>query len=451
MPVRQGPAGGVPLARNPQRVGSSPQFKSDVPDIAISPEVLRQRRLKRGAAVAIPAAALVALLAWAFARPAAGPSIRRSDLWISTVARGPLPIVVSAAGAFRPIEQRWITAASPGVVEEVRVLPGDRVKPGTVLAVLANPAVDSELAQAEANLASAEAQRASLHAQLISQMLTLQGQLATDEAQEETASVRERAERSLLASHIVSILEYTGTRMQAVEYSRLAQLAQQRIAAFRDSMAAQQRAATANVAALRAVLDNSRQQVESLSVTAGMQGVVQDVAVHAGQTLSVGGGIARVASDKQLKATLQVPASEAGEVAIGQQVNLQLATDVAENLRGRVSRVSPAVSNGSVEVDVLPEGALPKDVRPNLAVTGNIHIANIQQATYIQRPAYAGPDSRMTLYRLIDSGRAAVPVQVRFGAASDQDIQVLGGLRPGERVIVSDTSAFAGKPRVTLR
>lgn len=422
-----------------------------MPDIAIDPAVLRQRRLKRQAVAVVPAVTLVALLAWALGRPSAGSAVQRSDLWISTVERGPLSIVVSAAGAFRPIEQRWITAGAPGVVEEVRVLPGDRVAPGTVLAVLANPAVVSELAQAKANLASAEAERASLRAELTNQMLTLKGQLATDEAQYQTAAVKERAEGSLIADHIVSMLEYSSTRLQASEYARLARLDQQRIASFRESMAAQDRAAAAKVAALRAVFENSRQGVEALAVTAGMQGVVQDVAVHTGQTLALGGGIARVAGVRALKATLQVPGSEVGEVAIGQSVTLQLATDVAQNLRGRVIRVSPAVSNGSVDVDVMPQGPLPSDVRPNLAVTGNIHIADIGQATYIQRPAYAGPDSRMTLYRLIDAGRTAVPVHVRFGAASDQYIQVVGGLEAGDRVIVSDTSGFAGEPRVAVR
>jgi biotin carboxyl carrier protein len=282
-------------------------------------------------------------------------------------------------------------------------------------------------------------------------MLTLQGQLATDEAEAQTAEVKERAEGSLIAAHIVSMLEYSATRLQAAEYARLAKLDQQRIAAFRESMVAQDRAAAAKVAALGAVLENSRQSARALAVVAGMQGVVQDVAVHAGQTLAVGGGIARVASVKELKATLQVPSSEAGEVAVGQSVSLQLATDTAQNLRGRVIRVSPAVSNGSVDVDVMPQGSLPADVRPNLAVSGDIHIADIRQATYIQRPAYAGPDSRMTLYRLVDGGRTAVPVRVRFGAASDQYIQVVGGLEPGDRAIVSDTSGFAGEPRVAVR
>lgn len=422
-----------------------------MPDLAIDPAVLRQRRLKRSAAAVFPVAVLIALVAWALARPAAGPAVRRSDLWVSTVERGPLPIVVSAAGTFQPIEQRWITAASPGVVDEVRVSPGDRVDPGTVLAVLSNPALVSELAQAKANLASAEAERASLHAQLTSQLLTLEGQLATDEAEAQTAAARERAEGSLIDAHIVSTLEYSATRLQAIEYARLAELATQRIAAFRKSMAAQDRAAASKVAALLAVLDNSRERLQALSILAGMRGIVQNVAVHAGQTLSLGSGVARVASIKSLKATLQVPGSEAGEVAIGQSVTLQLATDTAQSVRGRVSRVSPAVSNGSVDVDVMPEGPLPADVRPNLAVTGNIHIADIRQATYIQRPAYAGPDSRMTLYHLIDDDRAAVPVRVRFGAASDQYIQIISGLEPGERVIVSDTSGFAGDTRVAVR
>lgn len=426
------------------------QFSCLMPDIAIDPLVLRQRRMKRNAAVALPAAALVALLAWALTRPSAGPAVRRADLWISTVERGPLPIVVSAAGTFQPIEQRWITAASPGVVEQVRVLPGDRVEPDTVLAVLSNPAVVSALAQAKANLASSEADRASLHAQLTSQMLTLQGQLATDQSQAQTAAERERAEGQLINAHIVSMLEYSATRLQAGEYTQLAALDRQRIAAFRESMVAQERAAAAKVAALRAVLENSRQGFAALSVVAGMQGVVQTVAVNSGQTLSLGGGIARVASVKELKATLQVPSSEAGEVALGQSVTLQLATDVAQNVRGRVIRVSPTVSNGSVDVDVMPRGALPADVRPNLAVTGDIHIADIRRATYIQRPAYAGPDTRMTLYRLVDGGRTAVPVEVRFGAASDQYIQIVGGLEPGDRVVVSDTSAFAGEPRVAV-
>lgn len=422
-----------------------------MPDIAIDPTVTRRKRYKRLAAVGAAAAALITLAVWAFARPSGGATVRRSDVWIATVEDGSLPIVVSAAGVFRPIQERWITAATPGVVEEVRVQAGDDVKPDTVLAVLSNPAIESALAQARAKLANAEAQRASLRAQLTSQLLTLRGDLAAAQADATTLAVKERAERPLIRTHIISMLEYTAIRVQAQEYAQLATLAKDRIAAFRRSVAAQNRAASAEVAARRAVLENTREQVAALSVTAGIEGVVQNVTLHAGQTLRVGDGIARVASLKSLKATLQVPASEAEEIAVGQPVSLQLATDVTQDVEGRVSRVSPSVRNGSVEVDVMPRGKVPTDARPNLAVTGRIHIANISKAVYVQRPAYANPDSIMTLFRLVDDGRAAIPVRVRFGAASDRYIQIAGGLRPGTHVIVSDTSGFTGDRRITLK
>jgi len=70
---------------------------------------------------------------------------------------------------------------------------------------------------------------------------------------------------------------------------------------------------------------------------------------------------------------------------------------------------------------------------------------------YTYNAAYANPDSSMTLYRLADGGSTAVPVSVRFGAASDRYIQVLSGLAPNEQAIVSDTSSFAGAKRVNLR
>lgn len=422
-----------------------------MPDIAIDPAITRRKRRRRLAALTLGGVVLIALLVWASVRPNTGPSVRRSSVWIATVKHGSLPILVSAAGVFRPIQERWITAATPGVVEKVNVQPGDEVAPSTVLAVLANPAVESTLAQNTAKLASAQAQRASLHAQLISQLLTLQGDLAAMQAKARTLAVKERAERPLIRGHIISMLEYTAIRVQAREYAQLAQLARQRISAFRQSIVAQDRAAQAKVAALRAVLENTRQQVAALRVTASIQGVVQNVAVHAGQTLELGGGIARVASVKSLRASLQVPASEAEEVTTGQSVTLDLATDVTQAVPGRVTRVSPSVSNGSVEVDVNPTEKLPRDVRPNLAVTGRIHIAEIDNADYVQRPAYANPDSTMTLFELIDGGRAAVPVRVRFGAASDQYIQIVSGLKAGARVIVSDASGFVGKRRIALR
>lgn len=422
-----------------------------MPDVAIAPEIRRRRRIRRYTYIGIAAAVVIALVVWAVTRAPAGPSVQKSDLWIAQVQQGPLPITVSATGTFVPVVERWITAASPGVVETVKVLPGDQVKPNTVLATLSNPALDSELVQGRADVANAVAKRASQHAELTNQLLNLQASLDSAKVEAQTSALKEEAERSLLSQHIVSTLDYQTIKLQAEQNAKLVTLTEQRVAAFKQSMAAQDQAADAQVAALKAVLNSRQQQVDALHITANLDGVVQDVAVQPGQTLALGGNIARVASLKQLKVTLQVPANQAGQVTIGQAVTLQLATSGGQDLAGKVTRVSPSVSNGNVDVDVMPDAQLPADTRPNLAVTGLIHIANIAKTIYIQRPAYANPDSTATIYRLADNGHQAVPVSVRFGAASDRYIQVLEGLTPDQQVIVSDTSSFAGATRVNVR
>jgi HlyD family secretion protein len=395
--------------------------------------------------------AAIALLVWAL-RPASGvPSARLSDLWIATVQEGPLSIVVAAAGTFTPLQQRWITAVEPGTVESVKVQAGDSVEPGTVLVVLVNPALEAAQRQAEAAVASAQAGRATLHAQLTGQLLTLQGALASAQMQATATALKEKAERPLFESHVISALEYATLQLQARETARLAELAAQQLGVFQHSIAAQDRAAAAQVTALQAVADSARERVQALSIRAGLEGVVQDVAVHAGQTLILGSNLARVASQKDLKVTLQVPANEANEVVAGQSVILELASDSQHRLKGRVIRLSPTVVDGTVEADITPQGPLPAEARPNLAVTGEIHVADIAHTLYVQRPAYAGPRQGMTLYRLSADGQSALATHVLFGAASDRYIQITGGLVAGDRVIASDTSSLGSAPRVSLR
>jgi RND family efflux transporter MFP subunit len=422
-----------------------------MPDIVLEPPVRSGRRLPARAAAAVGGTVAIALLVWALRPTSDVPRARLSDLWISTVQEGPLAIVVSAGGTFTPVQQRWITAAEPGTVESVRVQAGDLVSPDTVLAVLVNPALESLRSQAEAAVASAKASRASLHAQLTGQLLTLEAGLASAQLQATTTALKEKAERPLFETHVISALEYTTLQLQAREQARLAQLAAEQLGVFKESMAAQDRAAAAQVASLQAVLEGTRERIGALSVRASLEGVVQDVAVHAGQTLILGSNLARVASQKELKVSLQVPASEASEVAIGQRVTLELASDGPHRLNGRIVRLSPAVDNGTVAADVAPADPLPAEVRPNLVVTGEIHVADIAHTLYVQRPAYSGPRRGMTLYRLTEDGHSALATHVLFGVASDHYIQITSGLKAGDRVIASDTGGFGSAARVRLQ
>ncbi len=422
-----------------------------MPDIKIPAAVQRRRKQRRriiigaGIAAAIGAALLVYFLV------PTGAAISRSDLLIATVKSGRLNVRVQAPGTLEPEVRRWVTARSPGVVEDVKVQPGDHVKADTVLAVLANPKLNSAVVGAKSDLANARATLVSLRAQLQNQLLDLKANLSTAEASAQSAALKAKAQKELVSEHVVAKLDYQRSRLDADNYAQQVRLTKQRISSFRQNMTAQLQAQQAKVDALQAALEEKQSEVDALKVTAGIDGVVQSVPVQNGQTLSLGGNIARVASLKKLKAVLQVPPSEAGELAIGQSVSVAMNVGSDASLKGKVARVAPSVSNGSVDVDVSLPGDLPAGARPNLSVSGTVDIATLKQAVYVQRPVYSQPNSSQTLYRLVSGGDAAVPVRVKFGRASDQAIQIISGLKPGQQVIVSDTSDFANGKRVRIR
>ena len=422
-----------------------------MPDIQIPLNVQRQVRRKRrlvwggGIAALLAGGVVVAVLL------PSGPSVARNSLVIATVRQGAFRVRVQAPGMLKPRGERFVSAEEPGSVAAVLVRPGDAVQATSLLVRLVNPHLQSALITAQSNLADAKATLASTQAGLTNSKLTLEAALATARAAAEAASLRAQAEHGLAAEHVVAQLDYQKTLLNAATAGEQVTLTEARLVALRKNNAAQRVAQAARVAAFQAALAEAVQNVAALSITAGEAGVVQSVAARPGQTLVLGGAIARIASLTDLKAALNVAPSEAGEVVAGQQAVIRLNDQGETRITGEVTRISPAVQNGAVRVDVRLPKHLPAGTRPDLAVLGEIDITTIAHTLSVARPVNVRPDRAATVYRLVDGGQEAVPVRVRFGAGSADAIQVIAGLQPGDRVIVSDTSRFAGKAMVRIR
>ncbi len=421
-----------------------PDFQ--IPEL-VQRRVLRQRRATL-AALAVLGLALVAALVVILP---SGPSVARDSLVIAQVRQGRFLVRVQAPGVLRPRGERFVTASVPGVVARVLVRPGDVVTRSSVLVRLVNPHLQSALIAAQSDLADAKATRASLAATLDNTRLTLAAERATARAAAEAAALRAQAERGLAAEHVVAQLDYRKTILDAATAREQVALTQQRIAAFARNQAAQLAAQQARLAASQAALAEAQANVASLAVGAGEAGVVQSVAAQPGQTLALGGAVAKIASLADLKAALDVAPSEAGEVASGQSASIRLNDQGESRITGIITRVSPAVEHGSVRVDVKLPTHLPPGTRPDLAVLGDIDVTTIANTLSVARPVDARPDSAAIVYRLVDDGHKAIPVRVRFGTTSANAIQVLAGLHAGDRIIVSDTGSFAGKPMIRIR
>jgi len=183
-------------------------------------------------------------------------------------------------------------------------------------------------------------------------------------------------------------------------------------------------------------------------VRAGIDGVLQQVSVQAGQRLSTGTNIARVARADKLKAQIRIAETQAKDIRIGQPATIDTRNGV---VNAHVSRIDPAVSDGSVAVDLAIDGALPAGARPDLSVDGTIELERIADALSIGRPVNAQEGHGATLFRLAPNGTTAERVNVQFGRASATSIEIRGGLREGDQVLISDTSSYEKYPRIKLR
>jgi multidrug resistance efflux pump len=422
-----------------------------MPDFQLSETIQRQRRRSRlllwcGGGVAA-ALGIAGILTWL----PDGPAVDSSALVTATVQSGIFAVSVQAPGTLKSRDVRYVTAAVPGTVEDVAVQPGDQVQAGSVLLHLANPQLQAAVVAARSALADAQATLISTQADLDNQMLALQASLATSQEAASSAALKVQAEQGLEADHVIAELDYQSSVLEAADARAQVALTGCRIAAFRRNQAAQLTAQQTRVAAFQAALDEAVQNVAALTVTAGQPGVVQSVAPQPGETLALGDPIAQVASVTALKAVLAVAPSDAGEIAVGQSAQIALNNALDTTIDGTVTRVSPSVVDGNVAVDVSLPAQLPDGTRPDLAVLGAVSVTSIPHTLFVTRPVAAEPDSPGEVYELTDGGRQAVQVAVRYGAASATAIQLLSGVQAGARIVVSDTAAFAGAPKVSVR
>jgi multidrug efflux pump subunit AcrA (membrane-fusion protein) len=203
----------------------------------------------------------------------------------------------------------------------------------------------------------------------------------------------------------------------------------------------------AKVAQAQAIYDLKKQQLDALKVRAGLAGELTSLPLAVGQHVTMGTMLAEVEQPNQFKAQLRIPETQARDIQLGQPASIDTHNGIAE---GTVSRIDPAVVNGTVTVDVKLVGKVPDGARKDLSVDGTIDLERLKDVLYVGRPAFGNEESTISLFRMDPEGKAAVRVPVKVGRASVNAIQVLQGLHEGDTVILSDMSRYDTTDRIRL-
>jgi HlyD family secretion protein len=334
-----------------------------------------------------------------------------------------------------------------GRVERIVLRPGIVVEPDAVILELSNPQLEQEFQEANLKLKGSEAGLANLRVQLTNDSLAQQAATASIEAEYEKAALQAKVNQQLAEKSLISSIIVQQSTLDAQQLAQRLAIAKRQLESQTESTQARLAVQESEVEQARAMMQLRQRQVNELKVRAGIAGVLQLVPVDVGQQVAPGTNLARVANPEHLKAELRIAETQAKDIQLGQPASIDTRNGV---VAGTVSRIDPAVQNGTVTVDVAITGELPRGARPDLSVDGTIELERLPDVLFVGRPAFGQEQSAVGLFKVQPDGEAS-RVQVTLGRSSVNTIEVVSGLDVGDQVVLSDMSTWDAFDRVRMK
>lgn len=376
------------------------------------------------------------------------PSVERSALQFVKVQSGPLVCRVQGLGTLVPEEVRWMTAGTDGHVDQIYLRAGAHVKPDTVIMQLSNPDLDRQAVDAELSMKKSEAELANLRVQLQAQLLNEKALQAELEAEATEAKLQADKDESLYKMEVGTAMNAKITRARADSLATRLKIEREKVGIAEEARQAQLTAKQAEVAQMQALYELRSQQKRRLLVRSGMDGVLEEVSVGAGQQVGPGTILAQVTNSSRLMARVHVPEAQASKIELNQAATITL-QDRA--FAGRVVHIDPNVQDGTVSIDLKFVGAQPREARTALSAGGTIDVEKIPLATFVKWPLKTHAEEPLSLFRISPDGTELRRVRVVLGKSSDDSVQIAAGLNPGDQIIVSDTSAWKRYDHLQLK
>jgi HlyD family secretion protein len=379
----------------------------------------------------------------------AGFSVQSNSVITAVVEQGDFDIKISGPGILAPRDVRWVASTVAGKVERILVKPGAHVTKGQLIVELLNPELDQKVQELHWEVEAMQAQTRALKVGQDTQVLDMKASTLDTQMQYEKAKMRLDAEAQLIkvGNSTVSKLDFASSKLTVNQLVKTIEINEMRAKQLLLNLAAQFEAQTAFLNKLKKKYERAQFQLASLNVKAPLAGVLQTMPLELGQRVAIGGNIAKFAKKGDLIAELKVPELNAGDIIIGQKVSVDTRFN---QIQGKVIRIDPAVLNGTVQVDVELTSTLPDEARPDLSIDGEIFITQKKNSIFVRRPAFSQANRTMSIYLLNNEQSSARQTQVKFGLSSSVDIEVVSGLKAGDRIIVSEQSSFERHKQVAL-
>ena len=348
-------------------------------------------------------------------------------------------------------EYNWIPAQFESRVEKLNFLPGAKLHPNDVIMILKNPQMEQDVADLEAQIKQAQAVYDNLKVTLETARLAQEAITEQVQSDMNQAGLQADRDKQLNKLDLKSDIDATLSAAKWEDLKKRYDLSKKQLDINIESVKAQLENQKVAIENLKEKHKLKKEQVDELTIRAGVEGTLQQLGTTAlpleqGMRVQPGTILAKIAQPNRLKATLKIPETQAKDVAIGQVAQVDTRNGI---IPGHVTRIDPASTNGTVDVDVKLEGHA-DGMRPDLSVDGVVTIERLADVVYVGRPVIGQPGAKIMLFKLDPDSKEAQKVPVTLGRSSVNTIEVVDGLKVGDQVVLSDMSAQDAYNRIRL-
>ena len=390
---------------------------------------------------------LLILIFWLFAPSADSLTVSRNRLAISTAQPGTFEDFLPVRARVTPLVTVYLDAVEGGRVEKKLVEDGAQVTQGQLLAVLSNAELQLSTLEKQAEV---EQQLNNMRSQELALTQTRNSNLRDlNQAETDLAKARRQydlykplADRGFISKKTVNDtkddLDYQSKRLAILKQS----IAQTE--ALQSSQLSQLRAASSSLNSSMGVAQDSLGQ---LNIRAPVTGELSGFDIQLGQSLQQGERIGQIDSAGANKLQADVDEFYLGRVAVGQTASADIA---GQTYRLKVAKVYPQVRNGQFQVDLVFVGPAPASVQRGQTIQARLTIGDSSKALLIPNGAFFNDTGGAWVFVVDSGGNSATKRQVQLGRRNSDFIEVLSGLKPGDRVITSSYSGLTDKDALTF-
>ena len=392
--------------------------------------------------------AVLLLLVWlvpgAIRLMGAGSSVSASRLQFATVERGTFKRDIAADGRVVAAVSPTLYARAGGAVE-LQVHAGDKVKKGQVLAVIASPELTNKLAQEESNADAMQVAYQQSRIDANKQRSTLQ------EAYE-NAKIDEQSAKRDLARYQKAYEKGAVSKLQVDRYSDALEKAQIQLRHAKENLGMDDSSLNLAIRAKKLAWDRQKllvtdlqRQVDELNVRSPVNGQVGQLFIAQTATVPKDAQLLTVVDLSALEVQVNVPESFARDLAAGMPAMI---SGNGRDWKGAVSAISPEVVNGEVVARVRFEGDKPKQLRQNQRLSVRIMLDKRDNVLTVARGSFVDESGGRYAYVVRDG--IAYKTPVTLGPSSIDKVEVLQGLKAGDKIVISGTDSFNGAAKVAI-